>query len=475
MKITKLIELIDCLSKKEISELSAYISIKKTQENRLLKVYSFFKLKTRIPCYEFDKTEFSLYVFGIKEKDVKIRLLISDFCLQIERFLLYKSLNSNYLSHYKLLLEQFRQRGADKNYHMLASRLQKELAGKLIYSIYDYYLMADIESSLVMYRDNKLINHNLLPYSSTMKNYDKMYMLAKLHFHNLNIISRTPLSPSQIPESFLAEEIVKFIEINTSLFKKKDLLIYIEFLINKMLTDYLSYEKYHELKIYTVKNFQKLDIIYLTHIFYSFNTHLINKTNVKEEASDFEKFFTIVNIFYNKGFFDKYRLIPGSMFYNCINISLGIHKINFADEFFRKYRNKVESGAVSDIVKLSYVQILFAQGNYETAINEIAKINPRNMQVYLNSKIYLLLIYYKLGYIENIYYTIDALKHYLYRHKQVLGGWYERFKLLADVMVKTLNVNLKNKNDKIKFLKQLNSYKPFAGKQLVLNFIKRNF
>lgn len=470
MKILKLLELINGLSEKEFKELERYIMLNNHMKNKyFIKTYEYFKLHRGTLNLVLDKADFSRFVYGKLIDETKIRLIISDFSILIEKYYVLNSVNSNYILYQKLLLEQYRMRGAFKNYKMLQKKLKQQFKVNSLYTIYDYYLLADIESSSIMYKDNKMDNQKQLPYLSTLQYYDHMFILAKLHFDNLNTISKSPIALNNITHSFLVDEIVLYIESNEEFFKSNHLMIYIEFLIHKMFRDYESYKYYIILMKYLTKYFNKLDKVYLTHLFYTFNTHLVNKVNISEELDDYKKFGEVLKIFQKNSFFDDYKWLPAIMFHNCVNILIKSNDTKTAELFYFTYRDKIDPEQKGDITKLTYIQILIVMKKYEAAIAEIGKIKSKNYQIYLNSRMYLLMIYFEIGYIENVLFTIDSLKHFLARHKIELGGWYDKFNLFANYLKTMVHLD---KNDEFKrsnILEEMKKTKTFGGKQWLIS------
>lgn len=470
MRSFKVVELINSLNFRELEGLELYIKSGAHSNNRyFIKMYNYFKKLRKNRNLNFKVDTLVISVFGRKVKDTKIRLLFSDFREIVEKYTIQRHIENNSEKYQNILLQEYRHRGITKNYLVLKNKLECEQRKKNVLSIDDYYLRAQIESTSVMFKENKFKNQDVLPYTNTILNFDYTFILSKLHYDNLNTISISPNLPGPDSQNFLISEIVSHVRSNAVFFKKSHLLIYIEYLIYNMLRNYNSYYYYNSLLKYLKKYYQKLDKIFLTHLFYIFNTHLINKINIKDEINDHEKFYEIIKFFYSRKFFDEYGPIPGYLFYNCINAILKINQISFAEKFYYEYCQLVDAGTQSDIVKLSFIQILMKKKQYESAIVTINKIKANNFQIYLNSKMFILIIYYEMQYTENALYTIDALKHYLNRHKSLLGGWYNRFSKFIYYYNKLIRSN-ENKDFSIDMLKiQILKDNEFAGREWLLS------
>lgn len=473
MKSIKVIELINSLNFREFDGLGYFIKSGGFGNKYFIKVYNYFKKHRGGNESQFKKNDCAKYVFGQNVKDTKLRLLLSDFSIVLEKYLVFRFVENNYEQYQKSLLDQYRHRGVLKNYNMLLKKLEKERERKSVMSIEDYFWEAQIECSKVMYKENRLKNQLPEPYTEALKKYDNMFILLKLHYDNLNTISKSPVIPNKQSNSFLINEIVVYVEANEEFFKSKHIYIYIEFLVFRLLRDYSNYRYYSDLLKYTQQYYEKIDKVYLTHIFYIFNTYLINKINIVNEIEDHKKFFEVVKVFYSRRFFDEYGLIPGYLFYNCINAALKTDDVLFAEEFYDAYNENLDAGKHSDIVKLSYIQILMKKKRYESAIVAINKLQSNNFHIYLNSRMFILVIFYELNYVEDILYTIDALKHYLNRHKSALGGWYERFSKFIYYLNKLINLKAEEIKKKDRLIVQIKNGGEFAGKGWLLSKIEK--
>jgi hypothetical protein len=473
MKSFKVVELINSLNFREFERLELYINSGVHGKNlNFIKMYNFLKKLRKKRNFIFNGDTLAYSIFGKKVKDTKIRLLFSDFREIVEKYIIQRHIENNFEMYQNILLQEYRHRGITKNYVVLKNKLDSEQRKKNVLSIDDYYLRAQIESSSVMFKENRFKNQDTLPYTNTILNYDYFFILSKLHYDNLNTISKSPNLPGPESQIFLINEIVSHVELNADYFKKHHLMIYLEYLVYNMLRNYDSYDYHNSLLRYLKKYYQKFDKISLIHLFYIFNTYLINKINIKDEIIDHEKFYEIIKFFYSRKFFDEYGPIPGYLFYNCINAILKINQISFAEKFYHEYWQIVDAGAESDIVKLAFIQILMKKKHYESAIEMINKIKANNFQIYLNSRMFILVIYYEMQYTENALYTIDALKHYLKRHKILLGGWYFRFSKFIYYYNKLLLSDESKTSSKDILKVQILKDNEFAGREWLLSKLK---
>ncbi len=423
MSAGKLLEIVESLNRNEIRKLGEFLqSPYFNKSNRMRKIFRYFKKYTKNGKVNFNKKTFLQSVF---EKDVvndsAFRIALSDYTKLLNKFILINKNEFRYLNDSIILLEEFRLRGAFKNYKILSKSLANDFNKLSLKSIEDYFLFAMFHDSGVMFTDNKLKTRKPAPYLQTIDCHEHLFMLAKLHYQNLHLIGLSPLPKNFSFSDPFFEIVVKQIEKNITDTIKNHLLIYLEYLILDMLVTRNSYTSYKKLLKIVLERYKSLDINHLTHIYFSFNAKCINEVSENEESIHYSRFFNVISIFFKIGFFDNYQQLPFVIFYNSIDVAIRLNEINFAEHFFESYSQKIDESISSGIVFFPKALILIHRKKYDEAIKCLSMVKSVNTHVYLKSRFHLARLYYELGYYENLFYIVDSSKHYLNRNKTELG------------------------------------------------------
>ncbi|MEO8511937.1 MAG: hypothetical protein ABI543_00125 [Ignavibacteria bacterium] len=401
----------------------------------------------------------------------KIRLIISDFVKLIEEFLKLTNYMQNNIYQNLDLLEDLRQRGADKCFLMLADKLHKEINNRTIFRIEEYFFLARLTPYSVMYQINKMKQLDIKRFEKSSHYYQLLFLLSNIQNYNLNRISFAPWNKDLKVEGFLIVECINHISKNEQYFRNSHILVYIEYLICKMFDDCENYSLHSKLFNIVKDKYSDLTMTYLTHIFYSFNAQYITATNNSFDIGIHKKkFYNVVNFFFDKGFFNSYKFIPPEMFFNVINISSDLN-LRFAKNFLDLYQSKLDKEVKNDIQCLSKTKILMIEGKYTNAINVLNKIDMVNYQVYLVSRTYLAMIYYKISELETLLYLIDASKHFLYRHKAELGSRYDRFLNFYLYLLRLIRVGSIDKKKLTQYKCEIKNISNIVGKDWLITEI----
>ena len=475
MSSNKLTELFESLNPNEIRKLGEFVqSPFFNKSKRMKRIFYYLKKSVKNNKLNYNKNNFILYVFEKENiNDSIVRIALSDFTRLIKKFLIHSKTEKNQTYNIVELIEESRLKGAFKNFIADSLQMRAELDKNNLKNADEYYHFSKLYASMSMYNDNKLKINRSFPYQDTIECIEHSFMLSKLHYHNLYIISKTPLYNETIIPGFLMENILSEIAGNIQLFKEKHKLIYCEYLIMDMLLSKGDYNSYNELLLLIKKNYKYFDNVYLTHLFYTFNTKLINEFKDETDKLHQFKFYKVIEIYYQIGFFDNYQQIPYYMFHNSINISINLGKISFAESFYEKYSGKIEESISRDVIYLPKAMIHIQKKEYETAIKYLSKVKNLNYQIYLNSRIYLARIYYELGHNENLFYLIDSCKHYLSRNKAVIGNRNLRFKNYFRLINQLAKIDEKDKFLLQKLRKEILNTEQLADKTWFLEAIQK--
>ena len=99
--------------------------------------------------------------------------------------------------------------------------------------------------------------------------------------------------------------------------------------------------------------------------------------------------------------------------------------------------------------------IAFYHKKYKECVTFLNNVGYKYTYFYLKSKETLIKAYFELGEIDAMEAVIDAAKHYLKRHKQLLSIHYDRYMLFLNYVTKISRLDKKQKPELKMLMKQL--------------------
>lgn len=429
MKNTKLIELLNSLSRSELRKFNDFLKSPFFNKSKnILQLHNYFKTR-RQKTEKIDKHEIYKRIYpGMAYNDQKFRSLTSDYVKQIEMFFFQLNFNDDIQVDLQNL-EVFSQRNCYKNFSSAYKKLKAYENNNIFPGYYDYHNLIRINSVMQILSANRMLpeKNHLDPITQTIKLF---YIYSKLHFSNLNLIGTSADSKNkEFNSSFKNDfkEVKAYVHDNLPLIKERHLSVYLEFLLNNILSNYKDSNSYNELikLFYNYHNNMTETVFY--HIYFSINTrHMVSKyyTDDIRYSRQTLKFIKLSEKF---GLFKKLSVMNGQMFFNSIIISIKSGDTAFSEYFYKKYYDRVDAAIKDDIICLAKARIEIEKNNMIEAINVLKTVNNTNYQIYLTCRTYLAMAYYESSYYSELEYLVDAVKHYLVRNKEKMGIRFDKY------------------------------------------------
>jgi hypothetical protein len=144
-----------------------------------------------------------------------------------------------------------------------------------------------------------------------------------------------------------------------------------------------------------------------------------------------------------------------SDFMSVVLCGLHLKEIKWVKYFYDNYKSNIQHEFKRDTINLAYALIAFEEKKYKDCIGALGKMTYDSSYFYLKSKEYLVRSYYELGDIENIISVIDATKHYIKRHKDILSIHYDRFTIFLNFITRLIKLNKRDKAEQKLLMKEL--------------------
>lgn len=127
--------------------------------------------------------------------------------------------------------------------------------------------------------------------------------------------------------------------------------------------------------------------------------------------------FNIVKEILEKGYIPPGFIEP-YFFINSARNSAQVGEFAWCEDFIAEYSSRLNPDTSTDIRNYAYSVLEFFRGNFESALGYLSKINPERVSMKLDMKNKQMMIYYELGYWQELESYIDSYKHYLSRDKE---------------------------------------------------------
>ncbi|MBS1518226.1 MAG: hypothetical protein JSS91_09080 [Bacteroidetes bacterium] len=428
------------LSSQEICNLKSFIcSPYFNKSKRIINLFN--ELKKFYPSFNSNKVN-KEYLHqrispGLKYNDSTFRNLIADLHSLIERFLIIEQLFESDVEKNILLMKSLINKGQSNQFYNCLKKTSNLLESNGEESNY-YYSKSLIELCKF---NNCIINESQKTRIHVKNNVEilKRYIIYSINFFITELInSHLKLSiESQkfnVNETSFSTEIISIMDIAKliEIVKKVDKN---NFVLDLYLKLFLAFhnsdniKRYDDYKSLVTKHFNRLskdEQSYHYSMLISYN--VIKKAyNNTKNCNDIE-LFKLYNTFLKEELFfdDKSNFIDESLFRNILILSLRLQKFDWTDVYISKYSQYLHPIKKMNIVNLSYAEYFYHKGTIKkskdylnAAFEYLSKIREDSFIIKYDIKILYLMLYYDLGYIENLLCLLKNFRQFLWRNKLV--------------------------------------------------------
>lgn len=407
---------------------------------------------------------------GEKKKDQNVRTLISNFTSLLEEFIIYTKSTKNPVQQKINLLEAFRQRNILKNFEMVSNEIT-DISKKEFNKNTEYYFYDLTHKEILFNYHGEDLDLDLdKSYLDMSGSADYLFIVTKLKVLNA-VLSRKILAIGSIYRSYWGVDyIIDFIEKNIEKIEKSHPIIYSEYKILMMILKPDKVRHFHDLEKHVFQNILKYSEEEVEQVYYSLANYCINKMALGEERF-LNDLYKIHTNFEKIGFYEKNKNIQYTDFLSVIICGLNMKQTRWVNYFFEKYKSNIASEVKRDTINLASASIAFASKKYKDAIGKINNVGYKYTYFYLKSRETLIKVYYELGEFESLEAVIDAAKHYLKRHKEVLSIHYERFMLFLNYVKILTRLDKKQKQEIKMLMKKLDENRHTISREWLIEKI----
>lgn len=439
MLLKKLIEILKTFDKDELKKFKRFISSDYFNTNE--SIVKLFKLIAVFhPVFKADEKKLapeSLFkeIYGQRKYDEKtFRYLLSSLYTMTEEFLAHSTFQSNKLEVKKAVIHNLIARRlhnhALKNLKAAEAELEKEsqLSSAYIFHKLDYghlwhqlYFISSLQEPLI----DKRFEHGEYFLYNTIVEFSHIFQIIYKISNSFNFPARETLV-YELLKSLDCKKMLSFIEKNensrslNSELKKiyKTIKIYLCFMETmKNIRDELYFDRMYRLinehsDLFDKKEQQNIYLMFAT-------VCNAKRKNLNDEKYQ-RKYFEIVKSGVAKDLYiSQNRYMDVSHFIIILNTALELNKIEWAEQFHKKYIGHIFPEYRQDILLYTSGELLFSKRQYKDSMESLSKVRIKHYRLKLPVKVLTLKLYYELNRFEEAFLLIDTFTKFLASNKKL--------------------------------------------------------
>ena len=399
--------------------------------NQKNNVRLFDYLKALYPDIEkADITKESLSVNIYEEKevnDVKIRKLISEFSLLMEKFYTQQEIEDENIRNKILLLQSLRKRGLQKRFEMNYNSTSKLL--KNIFSKDENYYLNKISliNEMFYFKFGDIRGELEKGIQEKSDNLDYYFAFSKLHAFNEMMHNEGTKNKNSFFKKKYWNEIIRQIEEDKEIIARNhpNLLIiyYVVMMFETMDDKYLNL-----LTAYLKDKGKKFKKNNLKYYYHYITQYFIKKTNLGQIEYR-EKTFNFYKYMRKEKLFVIDNIITDFEFNNVVNTSLALKEYNWLESFVEEYKKYLAPNFVKDAYNLAKAKLMFGRKDYKNIFQYLNNVDYKDANYYAHSKFLLGRVYFDMENINGAKYIVANLKQYLRKRKSITAEQADTIKI----------------------------------------------
>lgn len=441
-----LIETLKTFSRQDIKEFGLFIQSPFFNTNQsVMKLYD--QIKKLYPDFEEKQTDKIILfeqAFGkIKYNDSFMRMTVHRFLELAKEFLIHKNLQRNYLLKETLLLDELNNRELNNLMMKSISGLAKKV---------EKVKPKDAETYFAKYRleyfknDAKARDTKMITYKDTLdkdlmleqKSLNTFFFISSLKFFHYFLNQKNFVINAEGYPEFM-NNIMDFLKSNVDYLKIPALKLYY-YLVQLLITKDDKY--FFELKRMLFEDKDELNYVEK----YNTVTVLRNYCQHKYQKGKLEFIgiqFEILKFTIAKGMLTPspvIKFISETRFMNIVWAGIRANELDWAEEFIKKYINKIEPDKRQYVLAYNSARVEFEKANFHEALEKLGKSGSiKNIYYKAAVKHLTLMIYYELHWVVPAFDLMDAYRHFIKTDKLLP----EIYKIQSNSFINYLNRLLK--------------------------------
>lgn len=444
-----MLEYFKSLSENELNEFEDFVySPYFNKQRNNVKLFQYLKsLYPHISKSDLSKENLSVNVYGESiVNEVKIRKLISEFSILMERFYTQIEIEEDALRNKILLLGSLRKRGFLKRFEM-NYRATSNILKKVFSKDESYYLnKINLVNEMFYFKFGNIRGELEKGLQDKSDNLDYYFAFTKLHCFNEMIHNEGAENKNNFFDKKYFKEIIQQIEKNKAEISINHPNVYIIYCVvnmfqtldDKYLSLLVGYLKSKE------KRFHKKNLIYYYHYVTQYFIKKINMGLIeyRQKAFDMYKYMRERRLFLID------NIITDFEYNNVANTSLSLKEYDWLESFIEEYKKYLDPNFANDAYNLAKSKLLFHKKDYNNIFEYLNKVEIRDPNYYSHSKFLLGKVYFDLNNINGVKYIVDNLKQYLRIKKSMSDEQADIIKIFIHYIMDLVKIRESNSSSK---------------------------
>lgn len=447
MKKTKLINLLETFSKKELRQFRDFIFSPYHNSDEAIQ-HLYLQLLEASPSFDPDKIQkekiyFKLFPGNKKYDDLKMRHLTNLLYSSCLDYLHIADRQKKPQEQQITVISQFRKRGLNSSFTLQYEKVQSQFAETKVKdagSYYDQYLLNNEYHLFLEGQHKREQEPNIQNVSDSL---DYYYIASKLKIYCSALNYGNMINMHY--DIQLIDAILKQVEEK----QYKDIpAIFIYYKIILMLNDPQNNKHYYELKESLLRHLHFFETAEQTHILVLAKNYCIKKLNTGH--SDFiRELFELYKLEFSTEVIPAMYSLSPLTYKNVVSIGLRLDEFDWVFDFIEKYKTFLPAGLQESTYSFNMAKYFFAVKEFSKVIKLLNKVEDPDIFLQIDVKILLLKTYYEKTDLIICESLVKTLNHFIKR-KTLLSyhkNSYQNFLLFFDRLVKAEHSPSRIKNN----------------------------
>ncbi len=134
------------------------------------------------------------------------------------------------------------------------------------------------------------------------------------------------------------------------------------------------------------------------------------------------------------------KSISGSFFVKAVNAASAVYEFDWADKFIENFKDKLQTENKEHFLLMSLITLNIKRKNFDAALSYLSKAETKELVQKVSIRRYQIMIYYELGYTEELYSLIDTAKHFISNDVKTSEAVKKTFFNFVSIVLKLINL-----------------------------------
>jgi hypothetical protein len=354
----------------------------------------------------------------------KVRDVMSELTDVVENFIITKESETDEIQR-KLHLSHYYERHERRKYAEQAARDAEKLLLKAVEKDPAFFKdLAELEEVKVLFDDHNRKVRDFLP---AMRALDNFYLLKKLEMAALMANDANAWGDGAVKIPFL-KEILQHIGENPSQYSPTIRGFYHGISVLLSHGESAVFKTHFPfLKEILLKESDEIPAAQKRN-FFTLATNLAYTQAEKGEPQFYKEAFELSHKIIEINAQDENYSLPATVYEGTAALGIIAGEYDWVENFAETFKNFVPAGHIENSYPYTMARLMLRRKDFKKVLHYLLSVEFSDYDYYLSAKQMLVRAYYELGETESIFFTLEAVKKYLQRAKEIPAEVHENYK-----------------------------------------------